>query len=39
MDHGIYKLSDVSSLTGNSMSALWHYRYGHLNVNALLQAF
>lgn len=35
---GIYKLSDLSSLTGSALSDLWHFKYGHFHIEALRHA-
>lgn len=39
VENGIYKLSALSSLTGSQVGDLWHFRFGHLNVDALRRAF
>ena len=39
VENGVYKLHAVSSISNSPVGDLWHYRFGHLNFDALRQAF
>ena len=39
VENGVYKLHAMSSILNSPVGDLWHYRFGHLNFDALWQAF
>lgn len=39
MENGVYKLHAMSSVQNSPVGDLWHYRFGHMNNDALRQAF
>ena len=39
VENGVYKLHALSSVQNVPVGELWHYRFGHINVDALRQAF
>ena len=39
VENGVYKLNALSSVQNVPVGELWHYRFGHINFDALRQAF